>query len=77
VHKVYLGGSLLEECGFTSDEEGYIRLQLTMADHQNDPLVTQYIGNSMTQIVKVAGLAEDVASMQQQQQQQQQQTSTK
>ena len=66
VHKVYLGGSLLEECGFTPDEEGYIRLQLTMADHQNDPLVAQYIGTSMMKIVQVAGLADDVATMQQQ-----------
>ena len=73
VHKVYLGGSLLEECGFTSNEEGYIRLQLTMADHQNDPLVAQYIGNSMMQIVQVAGLADDVATMQKQRHQKQKQ----
>ena len=67
VHKVYLGSSLLEECGFTPTEEGYIRLQLTMADHQNDPLVAQYIGNSMMQIIKVAGLTDDVPGMPQQQ----------
>lgn len=69
VHKVYLGGeaegvpSLVEDCGFGAGAEGYVRMQMTMAEHQNDPLVAQYIGTAMMQILKVAGLD---ASVQQQ-----------
>lgn len=68
VHKVYLGGdgpgtSLVEECGFSAGTEGYVRMQMTMAEHQNDPLVAQYIGSAMMQILEVAGLG---AAMQQQ-----------
>ncbi|KAI2499979.1 hypothetical protein MHU86_14502 [Fragilaria crotonensis] len=69
VYKVYYGGSpksLLEECGFDRGEDGYVRLQLAMANHQNDPLVSQYVGHSMMKILQVAGLAGDVAAMQNQ-----------
>ena len=64
VHKVYLDG-LIEECGFPAGEDGYVRMQLAMADHQNDPLVAQYVGASMMQILQVAGLAGDMEAMQQ------------
>ena len=66
VYKVYYGGSpksLLEECGFDRGEDGYVRLQLAMANHQNDPLVSQYVGHSMMKILQVAGLAGSVAAM--------------
>jgi hypothetical protein len=68
VHKVYLGGadgekSLVEECGFGAGAEGYVRMQMTMTEHQNDPLVAQYIGTAMMGILKVAGL--DAAVQQQ------------
>jgi hypothetical protein len=48
VNEVYLGGepSLVEECGFGTGEKGYAQMQMVMAEHQNDPMVGQYIGNS-------------------------------
>jgi hypothetical protein len=66
IYKVYFGGSpetLLEECGFALGEEGYVRFQLAMANHQADPLVAQYMGNSMLKLLKAAGLSGDVATM--------------
>lgn len=65
VNGVYLGGepSLVEELGFGSGKDGYVMMQMTMADHQSDPLVTQYVGSAMMQILQVAGL--DMAAMQQ------------
>lgn len=47
VNDVYLGGDppFIEEFGFGKGERGYVRMQMSMADHQNDPLVAQYIGS--------------------------------
>jgi len=58
VNMVYLGGdpSLVEECGFESGEKGYVFMQCIMAEHQNDPLIAQYIGNAMMQVLTSAGL---------------------
>jgi hypothetical protein len=58
VHDVYLGGepSLVEECGFEAGEKGYVFMQCVMAEHQNDPLVSQYVGAAMMQILKSAGI---------------------
>ena len=58
VHDVYLGGepSLVEECGFEKGEKGYVFMQCVMAEHQNDPLVSQYVGAAMMQILKSAGI---------------------
>eukprot|EP00559_Dactyliosolen_fragilissimus_P005290 CAMPEP_0184862324 /NCGR_PEP_ID=MMETSP0580-20130426/6797_1 /TAXON_ID=1118495 /ORGANISM="Dactyliosolen fragilissimus" /LENGTH=246 /DNA_ID=CAMNT_0027360133 /DNA_START=157 /DNA_END=897 /DNA_ORIENTATION=+ len=58
VKEVYLGGepSLVKECGFGSGEKGYILMQCVMAEHQSDPLVAQYVGSSMMQVLKSAGL---------------------
>lgn len=57
VDKVYCGGepSLVSECGFGEGEEGYVYMQCVMAEHQNDPLVAQYIGTAMTKILAAAG----------------------
>ena len=66
VYKVYFGGSpktLLEDCGFEAGEDGYVRLQLAMANHQNDPLVAEYVGSSMMKLLQVAGLGGDIAGM--------------
>lgn len=66
VHKVYFGGSpqsLLEECGFLPGEDGYVRLQIAMADHQNDPLISQYVGHSMMKVLQAAGLGGDITAM--------------
>jgi hypothetical protein len=51
VNDVYLGGdpSLVEECGFGKGEKGYALMQIVMAEHQNDPMVGQYIGTSKSQ----------------------------
>mmetsp|Transcript_2593 Transcript_2593/g.3890 ORF Transcript_2593/g.3890 Transcript_2593/m.3890 type:complete len:290 (+) Transcript_2593:42-911(+) len=58
VHDVYLGGepSLVEECGFQKGEKGYVLMQCVMAEHQNDPLVSQYVGSAMMRILKSAGI---------------------
>jgi len=58
VHDVYLGGepSLVEECGFEKGEKGYVFMQCVMAEHQNDPLVSQYVGSAMMAILKSAGI---------------------
>lgn len=58
VNQVYLGDnpSLVSQCGFGDGEEGYVLMQCVMAEYQQDPLVTQYIGLAMTKIMQSAGL---------------------
>lgn len=58
VHDVYLGGepTLVEELGFENGEKGYVFLQCIMAEHQNDPLVGQYVGTAMMKILESAGI---------------------
>lgn len=66
VGEIYLGGdspTLVEDCGFGSGEQGYVRMQCVMAEHQNDPLVAQYIGTAMMKLLTAAGL--DMNSLQQ------------
>lgn len=69
VEDVYLGGetSLVEECGFGPGEKGYVRLQCAMAEHQNDPLVAQYVGGGMAKVMQAAGI--DLSRLAQEQQQ--------
>lgn len=70
VGDVYLGSnnnngtSLVEECGFGKGEKGYVRMQSALAEHQSDPLITQYVGSAMIQLLKSAGI--DVEAMQRQ-----------
>lgn len=70
VHDVYLGKSdssqmsLVEECGFAFGEKGYVQMQCLMAEHQMDPLVTQYMGGAMVKLLQAAGI--DLAGLQQQ-----------
>lgn len=68
VHGVYLEGtpSLVEECGFEEGERGYVFMQCVMAEHQNDPLIGQYIGTAMMKVLQSAGV--DLAAMQMQMQ---------
>jgi hypothetical protein len=65
VHDVYLGGepTLVEECGFEKGEKGYIFMQCVMSEHQNDPLIGQYVGSAMMQLLKAAGI--DMSEIQQ------------
>lgn len=58
VNDVYLGGkpSLVEECGFDGGEKGYVFMQCVMSEHQNDPLIGQYVGSAMMQLMKAAGI---------------------
>jgi len=62
VEDVYLGrehtssSSLVEECGFGPGEVGYVRMQCAMAEHQNDPLVAQYVGSAMQKVLQAAGI---------------------
>jgi len=62
VHQVYLGTSnihkksLVVESGFEDGEKGYVRMQCIMAEHLNDPLVGQYMGSAMMQILQAANL---------------------
>ena len=67
VTDVYLseagGVSLVAECGFGEGEEGYVRMQCAMAEHQGDPLITQYVGSSMMKLLEAAGI--DMQALQQ------------
>jgi len=68
VHQVYLGTSTLHkkslvvESGFEEGEKGYVMMQCVMAEHLNDPLVGQYMGSAMMQILQAADL--DLAAIQ-------------
>ena len=67
VDDVYLAGgdnSLVNECGFGNGEDGYVRMQFAMAEHQGDPLITQYVGAAMMKLLESAGI--DVSALQQQ-----------
>lgn len=65
------GKSLVEECGFREGEEGYIRMQSVLAEHQGDPLINQYVGAAMMKLLQCAGI--DMGELQKQAQQAQQQ----
>jgi len=57
VNHVYLGeSSLVESCGFGEGEKGYILLQSVMAEHQQDPLISQYLGSGMFRLFQAAGI---------------------
>jgi len=62
--------SLVEECGFGTGEAGYVRLQYALAEHQGDPLITQYVGTAIMQLLQAAGI--DMEAMQKQAQEMQQ-----
>ncbi len=67
VDDVYLSGgssSLVSECGFGEGEDGYVKLQFQLAEHQGDPLISQYVGAAMLKLMESAGI--DVAALQQQ-----------
>ena len=67
VTDVYLseagGVSLVTECGFGEGEVGYVTMQCAMAEHQGDPLITQYVGSSMMKLLEAAGI--DMQALQQ------------
>mmetsp|Transcript_36008 Transcript_36008/g.77628 ORF Transcript_36008/g.77628 Transcript_36008/m.77628 type:complete len:347 (+) Transcript_36008:58-1098(+) len=48
--------SLVQELGFGEGEEGYIRMQSALAEHQGDPLITQYVGAAMMKLLTSAGI---------------------
>ena len=50
------GVSLVQECGFGEGEEGYIRMQSVLAEHQGDPLINQYVGSAMVKLLQSAGI---------------------
>jgi hypothetical protein len=58
LHDVYLAGSpsLVEECGFGGGEEGYIRMQGSLAEYQDDPLIHQYVGGATVKLLESAGI---------------------
>ena len=62
--------SRVEECGFGGGEAGYVRMQCALAEHQNDPLITQYVGSAILRLLQSAGI--DMEALQRQVQQQQQ-----
>jgi hypothetical protein len=62
--------SLVEECGFGKGEAGYVRMQCALAEHQNDPLITQYVGSAIVRLLQSAGI--DMEALQKQAQQLQQ-----
>jgi hypothetical protein len=46
----------VEECGFGAGSEGYVKMQAIMQEHQTDPLINQYIGTAMRNVLAQAGL---------------------
>lgn len=64
-------GTLVKECGFGDGEDGYVRMQSAMAEHQGDPLITQYVGAAMMKLLESAGI--DMGALQKQAQAQHQQ----
>ncbi|KAL3760906.1 hypothetical protein ACHAWU_009585 [Discostella pseudostelligera] len=69
VSDVYLskdnnGVTLVQECGFGDGEEGYVRMQSAMAEHQGDPLITQYVGSAIMKLLQSAGI--DMEALQKQ-----------
>lgn len=58
------GVTLVQECGFGDDEEGYVRMQSAMAEHQGDPLITQYVGSAIMKLLQSAGI--DMEALQKQ-----------
>lgn len=56
--------SLVQECGFGEGEDGYVRMQSAMAEHQGDPLITQYVGAAMVKLLQSAGI--DMEALQKQ-----------
>lgn len=67
VDDVYLAGgssSLVSECGFGEGEDGYVKLQFQLAEHQGDPLISQYVGSAMMKLMEAAGI--DLTALQEQ-----------
>jgi len=63
VRDVYFYGvpPLISSLGFDEGEEGYIRLQVALAEHQGDPLIQQYMGVAMSRLLSAAGV--DISRM--------------
>ena len=64
ISQIYLGGktsgqSLVEEFGFGPGEQGYVTMQSMMAEHQNDPLISQYVGGSMVKVMEAGGVGRE------------------
>ena len=59
--------SLVEECGFGGG--GYVKMQCTLTEHQNDPLITQYVGSAILRLLQSTDI--DTEALQRQVQQQQ------
>ena len=61
ISHVYLDGTdganvLLSRFSSTSGEKAYVILQMLMAEHQSDPLISQYVGGAMMKVLEKAGL---------------------
>ena len=69
------GVSLVKECGFGDGEEGYVKMQGVLAEHQGDPLINQYVGSAMMKLLQSAGI--DMGELQKQAQQAQTQQAQK
>ncbi|GMH65006.1 hypothetical protein TrST_g9676 [Triparma strigata] len=41
-----------------NDELGYVKMQCLLAEHQSDPLIAQYVGKSMVEVLKAGGMDE-------------------
>lgn len=52
--------SLVSESGFGEGEDGYVRLQSALAEHQGDPLINQYVGAAMMKLIQSAGIDMEV-----------------
>ena len=50
-------------------EGGYVKMQCTLAEHQDDPLITQYVGSAILRLLQSTDI--DTEALQRQVQQQQ------
>lgn len=50
------GESVVESFGFGKGEAGYVEMQCALAEHQNDPLIAQYVGSAMVKVMESGGI---------------------
>jgi len=57
IDNVYLGSDILNQFD-ENGEKAYVTMQSLMAEHQSDPLISQYVGQAMMNVLQRAGMNE-------------------
>ena len=50
------GQTIVESFGFGKGEGGYVEMQCALVEHQNDPLIAQYVGAGMIRVMESGGI---------------------